>query len=1848
MLLKLLTPACLALFMAKICPLQAQDCSVPFVPSQFKARLAWQSTQDGPASLATPVVANMNPQTDDMTEIIVAEAAASGPGNKIQFYRGDGSNADNPMVLTVPGNFDNYPVPGPTIGDVNGDGLPELLMSCSDRKIRVFHNYTENLTAPMQHWITGSGDLDDVDQRAFLADFDGDGLPEVYAGSNIFKFDFSNPAAPTLTKVINGLTINGQAHYNNYNEGSCNPTAVDILSVAECSGDPDCAGLELVAGPIIYSIDLNNADGDGYQIKVQRDLNTMAPPPAGYRDGYTAVADLDLDGILDVVVTSRRANNQTGVYVWNKTGLKRFFPYPIAAINSGSLACIANVYDDTKAGYASDFPEIIVCSSYNLTCFNIHAGVSNPASPYWWNLPTTDYSGWTGSSVYDFNGDGISEIVYRDERDFRILYGGPAPFPAGVDAERNWHKISSWSPTSDEYPVVADVDNDGETEVVLTGRISSGVFFNSRGRLRIFESDAEPWVPCRNVWNQYNYFIVNVKDDLSFSGQMPNHHLELPAVGSGNRPFNRYLSQLPVLNSNYETFIPLPDADAQVVEVECRLDSQIVTINICNTGDQTLHSDIPIAFYAADPTVVSAALLGAIQFTNAPVKKDSCKLFQFTLPKISGNIYGVVNDDGSTPSPFQLGADFPVTNTLECGWLNNIFQFQGPGPVPILSLGPDHGYCFDTLLVLDAGTEFVQYEWQDGSTGNTFQAQQAGLYWVETTDFCAKKHLDSVHVVRFDHPAIQLDTVKGDCFGNPASVSAAANGAYGPFSYEWSTGDQTESLSDLPDGLYSVTVTNSKGCTSTMDTWVEAGGNLQALASIAAPILCFGETGALQVDFVAGKAPFNFSWSDGSMAPNLPNAPAGDYSVTVTDADLCVQTLDVSLSQPEPLLSGGLSHTPACPAEANGEAVFSGAGQGTPPYFLLWSNGANTPAISGIAAGNYQLTLSDANGCSLLETVVVTEFQAPQVNAVPVNVSCNGQADGSITLDVLGGAPSLNYLWSNAESTQNIGNLVPGNYSLSLTFADGKCAQLFDFQITEQAPVVLAATTSPPKCAGDANGVIQVQATGGVGPFQFHWSTGLNLPDLSGIMAGQYTVTVSDAAACTEVLTLQLGEPLPLISAGIQASSACPGEANGSAAFLGAAQGTPPYALHWSNNASTSNLGNIAAGNYQLSITDANGCTLVENIDVPAFLAPTIAENVVDVSCFGGNDGSIQVAVLAGSPGYDFVWSNGATSPKIENLPIGNYALTVTYANGFCAQMHNFQVVEPTPIVLLDTILTPVKCFGANNGTLGLSAGGGTPPYQYHWASGQQTPALANLAAGNYALTLTDAKGCLFLANFAVPQPAQLLGNVVAQADTCQTGSGAIVASTAGGVPPYQFLWSNNAQSQQIIGLSAGSFVLTLTDANACTLVVPAQVPVHGTVPIIAPFTDLITCAHPSAAIGITANQSNLHYNWSGPNGALPDQQAQLSVQQSGLYAVTVSNQFGCQSTAQLQVSDDRTPPVAEAGAPQVRVPCSETEMLLSAAGSSQGAGFENRWLLLANGATVFDTLAISFKIFEPGLYVHTVLNTLNGCKDLDSILVEWDTPIQASLSVDPIVCFGDKAAIRIKHLSGGTAPFYYSIDDQNFTGQSDFYGLAPGYYPIAVHDDHDCWWESEVSISAPTKLSVALTASDTAIELGQFVWLKALPSPANTMLNEINWGPSDLHFEPMSLQQRQRPESNTEFSVRIVDKNGCVAEDRLWVNVYNHNIYIPNIIYPGTAENSMFTVYGGGAVKAVRLLRVYSRWGELLFERRGFPLNDPSLGWDGTFRGQGVNPGVFAWYTDVELHDGRVLGFKGDVTVVR
>ncbi|MEQ1744979.1 MAG: FG-GAP-like repeat-containing protein [Saprospiraceae bacterium] len=1915
------------------------DCSVTELPSDFRVRLAWEAAQNGPSITATPVTANMNPMTDDMPEIIVGAAAntTAATPNRILFFRGDGSNAANPFVLTVPGGFNPYPVPGPVLGDIDNDGTPELIMSCNDRYIRVFRNYTENLTTPMTLWVTSTDQIDLPDQRPYLADFDGDGISEIYTGNDVFRFNLSNPASPTLFRALAGpVAAMGRAHYSNYSEGSCNPTAVDILSLADCNGDPDCAGLEIAAGSIIYSIDLTTADGDGMQIKIQRNLNTIVPNSA-YGDGYTAVADVDLDGILDVIVSGRRGIAPLpvdyGVYVWNKNGLIRFLPYPSGNQRSGSLACVANIFDDRTAGFAQDFPEIVVCNAYNLNCFNLQAATLTPAAPYWWTLPTTDYSGFTGSTVYDFNGDGVFELVYRDENHLRILYGGAAPFPPGVDTERNWYRLPCGSITSDEYAIVADVDNDGETEIAVTGYTFSGYNNPSsdyRGRLRVFESDADPWMPCRNVWNQYNYFVVNVNDDLSIPAEQQLHHLELPGPGSGNRLLNRYLSQRPQVNEDFLPFLPVADAAADSTWTTCANDSIVVHLRLCNLGSDTLPAGTPVAFYDADPTATNASLIGTAQPIPAALAPDSCAVFLFKIPRIAGKpLFGVANDNGSRPRPYDLATEFPVTNLPECEWLNNLFQFD-----PAL-------------------------------------------------------------------PLVQLDTVNGDCLGSPGRVAASGISDFFPLNYIWSNADTMATLHDPPDGTFTVTVTDTRGCTVSAATPVVAGAWLDA-AVATLDVLCHGgQNGGAGVTVLGGTPGFSYAWSTSDTTETVLGLAAGVYTVTITFGNgKCSQIFEREVTQPQPLLSYGVTASAACPGLGNGSLAFLGAAQGTPPYDLKWSNGSADSQQTGLYPNTYTLTLTDANNCTLTEVVEVGLFAEPDLGTTLSHISCFGTADGSIVVGLFGGTPGFGFQWSSGDSTATVQNLAPGQYTVTVSFADGKCSLARDFEITQPQPLLSNGTAVIPACPDVPNGSAAfLGAAQGTPPYSIFWSTGNAEPAQSNLLSGNYALTLTDAHGCKVVETVfvpeyqapaitaastdvscfeanngslnvtltggtpdfgflwennttnpnrdnlgpglyaltvtyaggkcsmqrfyELAQPTALIANGISTTAACPGVANGSATFLGAAHGTPPYTLLWSTGSAAPDQPGLVAGPYSITVTDANGCSLTQTAQVPEHIAPTMSATTTDVACFGAANGSIAVTLSGGTPGFAFLWENNATTPVRANLGPGQYTLTVSFASGKCSISRDFKLIEPSALLSNGTTTTPACPGKANGSAVFLGAAQGTPPYTLMWSTGSAAPDQQNLSAGTYALTVTDANGCTRTDSATVPehpgthlstapkpplcaggtdgsidltvaggtapfifswsngqtaedptglsagqyaltstdavgctavisvelsQPSALSVQVVVAADTCELSTGSLSTTTTGGTAPYTFFWKNGQTQPALTALTEGAYPLTVTDGNGCTKTLALEVPAHGKTPILSPFSGTITCAQPTTSIGVTHNQNQLTFAWAGPQGALPNQPVH-TVSVPGTYAVTATNSFGCKTDVNVTVYEDREIPVADAGAASITVPCGAVSTLLNGSGSTSGPDFENRWRGTAGSTVLLDTLALVISAYQPGLYVHSVLNTANGCSDTDSVWVAWEAQVVAAVAVDSISCFGENdGRIVLQGVSGGSPPYRYSVDGSTFSANNVFPALPPGTYPLRVRDASGCQWQGVVTLTEPPQLLVRLFASDTVIQLGRPLDLVAVPDPPGVVLGGVVWLPPGHDYVPMALKQQVRPEESTEFSVQIFDLRGCPATDRVYVRVDNFNIYVPNVIYPGRPGNDAFTIFAGDGLRNIRLMRIYDRWGSHVFEKHNFQPNDLTVGWDGTDRGQPVNPGVFAWYAEVEFRDGQVRLLKGDVTVVR
>jgi len=495
----------------------------------------------------------------------------------------------------------------------------------------------------------------------------------------------------------------------------------------------------------------------------------------------------------------------------------------------------------------------------------------------------------------------------------------------------------------------------------------------------------------------------------------------------------------------------------------------------------------------------------------------------------------------------------------------------------------------------------------------------------------------------------------------------------------------------------------------------------------------------------------------------------------------------------------------------------------------LTANGANSyvwtaaASLSAISMGNatatptattsYKVTGTSINGCTAVDsTTVIVENLAITLNTV--NESCNGLTNGNITATVTGGTPTYKYSWNNGGTTNLIYNLATGGYTVTVTDNIG-CTGTASTTVTQPSALSVSATATNTSC-GKSSGSVTASPTGGVPPYNYSWTTTpVETGDVvTGLASGTYSVTLTDGTGCTANAKATVGgSNSPTINATFT-NSTC-GTPDGKAKVT-VTNGTPPYRYSWNNGDTLSTDSNMAAATYVITVTDAAGCLTFEPVNINDATGPTITINsVTNVTCNGGSNGAIAITATGGAGGYKYKWSNGATTASISGLSAGPYLITVTDVGG-CVAVNTITITEPT--VLAGSVSITAASCGTSNGGAGVLVSGGSSPYVYSWNTGATVYNLTNVAAGTYTLTVTDKNGCTLTSLASVDNasgPLVTLDSVINM--NCATKTlGEILISTSGGTPPYAYLWSNSATTQNVSGLNAGNYAVTVTDAAGC------------------------------------------------------------------------------------------------------------------------------------------------------------------------------------------------------------------------------------------------------------------------------------------------------------------------------------------------------------------------------------------------------------------------------------------------
>ena len=734
------------------------------------------------------------------------------------------------------------------------------------------------------------------------------------------------------------------------------------------------------------------------------------------------------------------------------------------------------------------------------------------------------------------------------------------------------------------------------------------------------------------------------------------------------------------------------------------------------------------------------------------------------------------------------------------------------------------------VVSVSGGTGALTYAWNNGQTGTTLSNVAAGSYSVIVTHPGNCTSTFNVTVPGSQAVTLPAPTITQPlCSGGNGTLTAAPTGGTAPYTITWTNGPNTFTgpSVNVPPGTYNVAVTDANNCPAQASGLVvTAPSAITASISNTNSPGCGLSNGSATVSASGGTGALNYLWNNGQTGATLANVPAGPYSVVVTDANACSTSVNVVLSNPSAPVAGAPVYVQPTCAGGTGTITVPVSG-GQTPYTYNWNNGATGSASITTTAGSYQLTVSDAAGCQL---VVPTQLTEPAPLAVSVNVTPAGCPGGGVaTATVTGGTGAISYLWSNNATTNPANNLSAGAQSVVVSDAQN-CSVTFNFNVaTVTPPIIQNISVQDALCAG-GTGTATAVVIGGTSPYNYSWSNGASGISMTDV-AGTYTLTVVDAAACTVSTTGVIAEPQAITVLFNNTDPTC----NQSNGILDAAAsgGTPGYTYEWNNGASQSNpLPNQPAGTYTLVVEDANQCQANFTTTLMMSGVPVVQDSLVQPLC-NGQTGTILLQITGGVSPVSVSWNHGPTTATITE-PAGSYQAVVVDAGGCSTQVGPLVLVDPATLTSSSSSTSETSP-GAADGTATVNVTGGTQPYSYAWNNGGQTQTITGLSGGTYTVVVTDANGCTVQASAVVvttvglDEQANLGVTLYPNPATTKTtlhfegfaGSGEVMLMDMQGRQVAQFNVSFEAPFlMDISKLAAGMYTIQVVHAQS-TMVLP-------------------------------------------------------------------------------------------------------------------------------------------------------------------------------------------------------------------------------------------------------------------------------------------------------------------------------------------------------------------------------------------------------------------------------------------
>jgi gliding motility-associated-like protein len=700
-----------------------------------------------------------------------------------------------------------------------------------------------------------------------------------------------------------------------------------------------------------------------------------------------------------------------------------------------------------------------------------------------------------------------------------------------------------------------------------------------------------------------------------------------------------------------------------------------------------------------------------------------------------------------------------------------------------------------------------------------------------------------------------INTYDNKCFGEAigaASIETASAGTL-PYTYQWfnplsviippAFPPATDSINGLISGTYIVVITDALNC-SRADTFQIKGPSQIKVKLNKTPALCQGKNnGRLGAMKIAGTGTGAFTYvlklnPSGTIIPPLVlfpdsfiNLAPGSYTLRITDAANCTKDSTFFFA-PQIEIKAQLNASDVnCFGDKTGAiAVSSVTGGAIPPYSYQWNDpsGQATSIANNLAAGIYNVTVTDGNACVANFTDTVFENPVLKASFTITNSTCK-QNTGAINItNTSGGKPAYTYLWNTNATTTSINTLYAGVYTVTIKDALN-CTKQFSASINDANGPSVVETHTNINCFGANNGSASVVATGGKVPYIYNWlPSGQTTTSISSLTAGSnYIIQVKDSNGCIGSDTFRITEPAPLALNPVSTASGC-GPLQTGKIELFVSGGTSPYNYSWFApipSGTTTVANNLAAGIYRVTVTDANACASTQYIAVNSINGPVVTLLKQDQKCATGGTGLASLNASGGALPYTYAWSGASgTSNSISGLLPNNYGYTVT-DNNQCVAAGLF-TIKPgvSPQLSIPRIVTP-RCFDSCNASIAQISSAGTLPYTFTW-SGTPSPtntlgqSATKLCAGIYTFKVTDNNNCMVTRNDTLKNPVPLAISLVVDSITCPLDvNGKVTATVTGGTPNYTYAWTaGTAVGNMSSGLGEGLVKVVATDANGCKI----------------------------------------------------------------------------------------------------------------------------------------------------------------------------------------------------------------------------------------------------------------------------------------------------------------------------------------------------------------------------------------------------------------------------------------------